>query len=387
MFKLKLFLISIITAGAFCLCISGCSIFNKKAEGHSVPEIQNLLSQAMRGNKEANSLLKNIIDSTFTRPVAFEQIQIDSVVFENSKYFTIILINKNPFYNRFALYDNDLNLLLVDKSLNGSIELKSYFRDRKLNIEIRDFFVSKDSAHISRLSIYSQIRNSVSLVFRNYIKLIMPDNVYKQEISFSSKDSISTVISSATEGEIARDVFIFDNIANRYISSNNTFEKLLLTEVSNLIVQPQNPQLMYDLTRKSDEIDDPSYFFQINHFLINVEKGWLLFRNYNASGNLKKPLTGFKYINDSLNASIFIAPLALSDKAENYVNGKLGNKSKGKYTVLFSEAVEDNNNIVRYFEYSCSNRKFLLMIQVNKSIFKTSKKYFEDIINSFVIDC
>lgn len=387
MYRIKLFLINIITAGTFCIGLSGCSIFNKKAEGHSVPEIQNLLNQAMRGNKEANSLLKNLIDSTFTRPVGFEQIQIDSIVSESNKYFTVVLVHKNPFYNRFALYNNDLNLLLIDKSLNGSVELKPYFKDKKITIEARDFFVSKDSAHISRLSIYSQIRNSVALVFRNYVKLIMPDDVYKQEIAFSSKDSISTIISSAKEGEIARDVFIFDNIANRYISSNNTFEKLLLTEVSNLIVQPQNPQLMYDLSKRTDEIDDPSYFFQINHFLINVEKGWLLFRNYNASGNLKKPLTGFKYINDSLSASIFIAPLAMSDKAENYVNGKLGNKSKGKYTVLFSEPVEDNISIVRYFEYSCSNRKFLLMIQVNKSIFKTSKKYFEDIINSFVIDC
>ncbi|MDP4114866.1 MAG: hypothetical protein Q8903_01960 [Bacteroidota bacterium] len=388
MHKYLQFLINFLIAVIFCLSFTDCGLLNKqKSTEYSVYDVQNYLDQAIRGNKTSNSLLKNIIDSSFTLPIIFEQIKIDSINLNNNKIFTIVLQHKNPFYNRFALYDKDLNLLLIDKSLNGVTELKNYFKENALNIEVKDAFVSKDSAIISRLSIYRQKESTFALVYRAYTKLILPDNTYTQDIVSSVKDSVSTVIISAKDGEIGRDVFLYDNSMNKYVSSGNTFEKIVLTEVSNLLIQPQKPQLIYDLARRADEIDDPSYFFQMNHFLINVEKGWTLFKNYNASGNLKKSLTGFKYINDSLNSSIFIAPLAGNDKTENYVTSKLSNKSKGKYTVFFSDAIEDNNTVVRYFEYTCANRKFLLMIQINKSIFKTSKKYFEDIINSFVIDC
>lgn len=382
------FTVKLLFTVAISLIFSNCNLFEKKLNlEYTVPEVRGFAFSAVKGDSAANAKLNNIIDSTFRLPVVFDYIKVDSIISEKGKYFLVLLSHKNPFYNRLALYDKDLKQLLLDKSLNGEIVLKHNITQSKLTIEATENFYSKDIIKITRHSIYEQVKNSFVLVFRTYSKLALPDKTYEQHITNYGNDSISTNIVSTIDGDIGNDVFFFNKELNRYVSESNTFEKIVMTEVSDNVNQPINPQLMYDLTNKNQAEDDPNYFLQNNHFLLNLPKNWTLFKNYSASENFKKPIVGFKYLCDSLNSSIFVAPLRAEDAAENFIDTKLSNKSKGKYKVVFSDTIEEGNFILQFYEFSCSNRKFLLLIQIDKANFKTSKKYFEDIINSFTIDC
>ncbi|MFN3695629.1 MAG: hypothetical protein ACK4UV_11520, partial [Ignavibacterium sp.] len=78
----------------------------------------------------------------------------------------------------------------------------------------------------------------------------------------------------------------------------------------------------------------------------------------------------------------------LTDSAETYVAEKLHLvKEVGNYKVRQSELKQDLKRFYQTIEHNCGNKKYLLLIEGSKSIYKDNQKLFNDIISSFIIKC
>jgi hypothetical protein len=96
-------------------------------------------------------------------------------------------------------------------------------------------------------------------------------------------------------------------------------------------------------------------------------------------------LRGDKYYNPILGANIFIAQIPESDSAEIFVKTILINVTQGKYRVRFTNKIEQSKFYVQYFEFSCGERKYLMIFETSKYTYEKYKTTYQDIINSFVM--
>jgi len=147
-------------------------------------------------------------------------------------FFVLLIEFPNPVYNRFAVYDSSLNLLLMDKSLNGRLGVRTITSENRMYIETDESFISKDILEINRVSLY-KADSTVSLQFREYTRLKMPGVEYTQKISEISADRIKTDLSGSKRSLISdkSEIFTFDPDLKKYIGTEQLFYKFLKDKV------------------------------------------------------------------------------------------------------------------------------------------------------------
>ena len=119
----------------FSLFITGCF---KKPENNNLPLsnkiLENTVLRAIKGVKAANDSLSNLIDYSLPLNSDYNQLSIDSTLFnKNRVLFTLLITYNNPLYNRFAVYNTNLEAELIDKSLNG------YIYKEKIYINVNNY--------------------------------------------------------------------------------------------------------------------------------------------------------------------------------------------------------------------------------------------------------
>jgi hypothetical protein len=366
--------------------ISGCQ--TEVAENKEVlidsALLKELVIRGINGSQEANDSLSGLINSDFPANSNYTKIEIDSFTFNSRSFFTVLIQYPNPLYNRFAVYDKTLKSYLIDQSLNGNLFLSSFQNRNYFYLRINESFITSRDAKVSRVSIYKIDEESIQLAFRTYTKLTMPNNSYFQKVLVFTNDSIITQINSSRYSILnnRKDNFIYQPGEKKFISKSNIFDGFIKQRV-----ELRNSE--YD-----DEIisDESSALSSIGiklkkSFSINLNDDWKEIGNYKMSEHIDTMVSAFKYINRSLGSEIFIIDISGNDSSENYIDTKLGSVAEGNYKVRYSDKVKAGKNFIQYFEYSCGDKKFLLVFKASRFTYNNNKKNYEYIINSFNIDC
>ncbi|HUX60908.1 MAG TPA: hypothetical protein VMV32_06320, partial [Ignavibacteriaceae bacterium] len=114
---------------------------------------------------------------------------------------------------------------------------------------------------------------------------------------------------------------------------------------------------------------------------------WRTLKDVGITSFLKRGVKGTEYINETIGASISVITIPLADSAEMLINYNLDKSTKGKYLVRYSGKIELKKDFVQFFEYTCGTKKYLLILQASKYTYEQYKDMFQNIINSFAINC
>lgn len=215
-----------------------CSEFNKSEKQIDLTgnALESLVSAAANGNKIANDSLSGLIDLSMPENYLYNQPNIDSFHLDSVKYFSVSIIHPNSAYNRFAVYDEESNCYLIDKSLNGKFSFKLFEIDNTKFLKIVENFTSLDSIRVVRLSLYRKIEDSFNLVFRNYAEVKTKENVYNQVITSITLDTIKTKLFIPKNNKVKsyKDYFVYSQSLKDYQSELSLFDSLIYKEITNL---------------------------------------------------------------------------------------------------------------------------------------------------------
>lgn len=336
-----------------------------------------------------NSLFDKAKDKSFT----YNKIQIDSISSGDRKYFSLLLEHPIPVYNLFAVIDDSLNLLLKDVSLNGYISAKWKKLENKIAIEVTDEFKSYEIYNLQRYSLYFPTDNKYQLVFRTFTFFSSPKDSIFQNIVEVTDSLITTKIPKPKFLSVTdtSDEFVINYKVMKYVSSKNVFESMILREINNTKTELSpnhilNKKSVNDILEYSTSDDD--YIADEKDFKFQIPKDWTKIYNVALSKDLDRNIKGIYYVNQKLGVSIGILKIPLTDSAEIYVNEKFFvSKEIGNYKVRQSEVKQDLKRFYQTIEHYCGNKKYLIIIEGSKNIFKNNEQLFKDILSSFIINC
>ena len=378
--------------------ISGCGGQDKKL--FTVPGFQEVILRAMRGDAHANDTLSQLFDLSIPVNPRYNSFTIDSFsVKPGKRVYTVLLEYANPFYNRFAIYDSSLNLLLLDKSLNGNL-LQTKFEQTKVPfIGITESFRSKDNIKLERLSLYGVKRDSAVLSLRIFLKYDDSTSVLRQELDHATGDIITMKISAEPSKLLSQQItrYALDTVNMRFRGDIELFTDA----VNNMI-------LKYKKKFSDDQIfDKKSALVSIGNLappdsdknysnakdrkagfsLTLPPSGWTTKKDINISSQLRKSMRGTLYSNDAEGAKIAVIEIPTSEMAEAYLFYNLDLSATKNYSVRYTEKIPFKRSYLRFFEYTCANKKYLLIFEAPQASYQTYGKEYEQIINSFNIDC
>jgi hypothetical protein len=220
----------------------------KKAElplelsGHA---LQSLVLSAANGDKKANDTLSSLIDIQMPENNLYNSIKVDSFYLDSIKYFSVVLEYPNPIYNRFSIYDRELNCILIDKSLNGKLSSEVIdVQDLRL-LKIVERFIAKDTLDLVRLTLYKKVNDSINLVYRGFTELKTPKNQFNQTIYSISQDTIRTRLLVPKKFKLNNndDLFVFDHSINLFRSNESLFDSLVYKEIAKFDSIPRKQRI------------------------------------------------------------------------------------------------------------------------------------------------
>lgn len=370
--------------------------FNK--EEKSIPLIDGkkiilYITSALDSTVNLNNPIAGLFEKAKDKSFTYNKIEIDSTLVGKRKLYSILLEHPIPAYNLFAIIDDSLNLLLKDVSLNGYITAKWKRLNNKTVFEVKDEFKSYEVFNLQRFSLYYPYENKFKLVFRTFTFFSSPKDSLYQNIVELDDSLIITKIPKAKFTLITDsvDTFIFDNLMFQYVSHKNLFDSFILKEINNTKTELSpnhilNKKSINDILDYS--FDNQTFIADENDFIFQIPKEWAKIYNVSLSQDINRNVKGIYFVNQKLGSTIGIIKIPLTDSAEIYVNEKLTVvKENGNYKVRQSELKQDLKRFYQTIEHSCGNKKYLLLIEGSKSIYKVNQKLFNDILSSFIIKC
>lgn len=207
--------------------------------------LRNLVTEAIDSSVIANNKLANLVDYSPDFNKNYNSVIVDSLITGSRTYYYVLLENPNPLHSRFAVYDSQLNPLLMDKSLNGNIFIENISASGKDFIRIEEAYLSKDTLKLNRLSLYLPDESGVSLVYRTHTKFEKPGMEYFQTITVISDTLIKTKISGSRRFALSNreDVFKYTPSERKYLSDQNLFDVFIKKEIENFNYIPVKKQV------------------------------------------------------------------------------------------------------------------------------------------------
>ncbi len=385
-----LFLLSI-----FLITACNSEIGDKPDNKFYSTRIREIITEALKGNEDKNNLLSGVIDLSLPVNENYSKLYVDSLLVGTKKYYSFLLEFPNPVYNRFAIYDEYLKCYLIDKSINGYLSTNNFTVGNHSFISLIENFLTKDTVEIQRLSIYSIKEDSVESVFKTFTKAIFPKEEFSQEIETISENFISTLIRLPILGTNSTllDTFYYDQKQKKYISRESKFESIILEKINNfnLSIKKKSINKLSDIELLRTELGNTSYQANNNSslkdYFIELDSTWQEIHNFSITQNLKKEIKGTRYVNNKLGTNISVAKINATDSAESYFSQPLPNKTTGEYYVRFSNAFEQGKSILLFVEHSCKDKKYIIILEAPKFTYAKYKNLYENILNSFFIEC
>jgi hypothetical protein len=357
--------------------------------------LRELTLNAIKGDRIYNDSLSGLIDYSLPLNSNFNDLKVDKIISPiNKTFYEVLLENPNPVYNRFAVYDSALHLILMDKSLNGNVRWKSFKLNNLQFIEVDESFLTLDVLKLNRISLY-KVDSTVSLDFRTFTKFMTPTNEYYQTITEISPEQIKTNITSLKKSILGNksEIISLPQNQNNPIG-NNSFVNFIEKQVAEFKRLPKLSAITDEtsalqsvgISKSEDTIKASSFINSKYGYYLTIDEGWKEIIDISLTGSINK-LKGNKYYNPLMGTNIFIARLPENDSAETFVDTRLSNITQGKYKVRFTGKIEKGKFYVQYFEFSCGKKKFLMVFEASKFTYDKYKAAYQDIINSFVIEC
>lgn len=354
------------------------------------------VDKAIQGDKSSNDSLSGLIDYSLPLNHDYNRLFVEKVIAGNGKtYYPVLLEYPNPMYNRFAVYDSALTPLLIDKSLNGRISSKLQKINGRDYFEVNEIYITKDVFEVTRLSLYS-IDNGVHIVARLFTKFITPKNTFYQSITEFSNERIKTDLKSDKYSTLQgkSDIFSYDEGLKIYYSSSDYFSAFIKEKVNEVKGVPERPEIRdpksalqsVGITVDADTITNTSNIGKKAGFYLTLTEGWKEIKDVIVAGYSISPLKGNRYENSFLGAKIFV--INLNNKpAETFFTQTFSNVNGSKAKIRYTDKFESKKYYLQLFEYSCLKNKYVLIFEASKYTYEQHKKEYEDIINSFSMDC
>ncbi|MBK6912361.1 MAG: hypothetical protein IPH11_01255 [Ignavibacteriales bacterium] len=191
---------------------------------------------------------------------------------------------------------------------------------------------------------------------------------------------------------VLADTFFYDQKQKKYISRQLKFESIILEKINdyNSSAKKKSINRFEDIELLRNEISNTSFQHNNNElkdYSIDIDSTWQEINNFSITQNLKKEIKGTRYVNNRLGTTISVAKINATDSAESYFNQPLPNKTTGEYYVRFSNAFEQGKSILLFVEHSCKNKKYIIILEAPKFTYAKYKSLYENILNSFFIEC
>jgi len=357
-----------------------CS-FNDGQEKVNNSELKTLITKAISGDKQANGKLSGLIDSDHIGKNQYNQLTVDAIKVNNKFFFAVTLEYPDPSLNIFAVYDENLKFYLLDKSLNGNISVECKNMDDNNLIFVQEYFLTKDVLKVSRFSIYKIQDTTVNLAYRSFAHLIKDQDTISQTITSLTNKYIITKINT-TENPIqtaSSDTFYYKSSQKKYLSKNNLFKYLVLNEINDFRWITIKPQLASN--------NNNGNTLEAENYSISLGKDWERVSKFTQTKYIKSKLTGELYFNNALHTKISVLQLPEGKKGEDYSLFKFNYPTNGVYKVRSTELNRQGENYVKIIEHSCGGNKYLLLLECPQNTYEKNKLIFENILDSFFIEC
>jgi hypothetical protein len=265
----------------------------------------------------------------------YNQLFIDDLKSGNDTYFSIILEYADPKFNLFAIYDDQLNLYLVDKSLNGYLNSKWIDNGSKKFLLLQEQFLTKDVLSVERLSIYEIANKTAWLVYREPSRFVKDNNLAYQRVETINDDYILTKITGTGNilGEIKVDTFYFNSSSKKYFSKKNLFGNYVDQEIKNFIWITTKPQITEEFVEAESNTVTKDY-------KISIGSDWQNNAKYIEDRLLKQPLKGVKYSNLANGSSFTVMQIPSGEEGDKYCPYPLIESVKGSYRIRSSEVFQ-----------------------------------------------
>ena len=371
---------------------------NPKEEGPEKIDgkiLSKLSEDALWGSEKANYRLSGLVKPDTPSPNEYNQLKIDSIVTkEGIKFYSILIEYPNPIHNVLAVYDENLLLYLLDNSLNGNIVTEWKNISGKIYLIASENFVSKDILKLSRISLYTMINGKFYRVFLSFTKLDKAGKIYQQSIENIDDNNIVTRLSSNPKTKLnnIKDTFNFNSFENKYISEKDVFTNFILNEIKNAKWSIEKPELNLETIKKKEQTTKQTQTTEyaaaeLKGYQITLNDDWNNPIRIAVTDHLISRIEGVRYINENIGATITIIQLPEGSTASQFVKYKFGNPTKGNYRVRSTEIIDQGKNIIQFFEHSCANKTFILLLQTPKYTHDKNKSIYDEIATSFFIEC
>jgi len=384
----------------------------KKVESFHPVDGKNLIKtveEALWGSEKANFNLSGLVQPKTPSPDNLNRIFIDSTNYQKDKtLYSVLIESPNPLYNVLAVYDKNLDLYLQDNSLNGNISTKwQTYSDNKYLVASEDF-LAKDFLKLSRISLYGFVNSKFYLLFRTFTKFDKAGEVYQQNLENIDSFRIVTHIIADKKSKLNNvvDTFYFNASKNKYVSSQDTFKNFIKNEINKADWKLEKPELLEatleqpvkenDGNDKKDEKEESKVETPPQKNDVTVKpNGFQIWLNSDWKAPVSEPITeylisrldGFKYVNAKLGAQIMVIPLPEGSTSAQFVKYKFGKPSKGDYKVRQTDLMEIDNYQIQIFEHSCEQKSYLLLLKAPTQTYNKFKNLYNNIINSFFVEC
>jgi hypothetical protein len=381
------------------LKVSGCTPEQKENPVEVVNKslISDLVYKAARGDGAANDSLSGLIDYNLPMNENYTSLEIEKGNSSNgTMFFAVKLQHENPIYNVFAIYDSTLTLFLLDRSINGYLSVEFLEQAEMQFFLLTEQFSAKDTLQLERLTLYRVKENSVVMAFRGFTKLTMPANEYLQVINEISESRIKTEITSLKNSPVNNkgDVFSLNRSTGSYLSKDNVFDSFVSQQVENFRNQLRKPQISdsksamesVGVFEELDTLSNSSNTRTGYGYALTLDENWKDIK-ITITDNLREKRRGVRHINSKLGANISVVKLENGESAEELVSPPLPHVMEGTYRVRYSDKIESDKNYLIFFEYSCGEEKYMMIMSVPIYTYAENLETYNYIINSFTINC
>jgi hypothetical protein len=227
----------------------GCNSNREKKIDSTI--LRQTIEQAIAGDYDANVKLHGMISTKQIGKSDYNQLTIDSFRIDKRSYYSVLLEYPDPTLNLFAIYDEDFNLYLLDKSLNGNLSAEWVQMGTRNFVFLQERFLTKDVLSLDRLSIYEVKNNSANLIYRSLSRFVQGNEISYQTIESVTKEFILTKMSELNDKSLDNqpDTFYFNAKYDRYLSKwnlFNTYVKQKIKEFGWVTIKPQIPSDMLE---------------------------------------------------------------------------------------------------------------------------------------------
>lgn len=195
--------------------------------------LRSLIVKAISGDPEANEKLPGFLTDKHIHQTNFNSLTVESLAINNKVFYSVLLEYYDPTLNLFAIFDDQLNMYLLDKSLNGYSSSEWNVLGKRRFVFVQETFLTKDVLSLDRLSIYEIFENSAALVYRSLSRFVKENKITNQTVESITENIILTKITGVFEKEDVSkiDTFYFNPGLEKYLSKSDLFNNYVKQQI------------------------------------------------------------------------------------------------------------------------------------------------------------